>query len=92
MKEVISESSGASRAFDGTVASIGRSSEPPPGGTANMGLRTIGKDIRLAVELAGDLGVPLSVGSSALQLYLAGFGHGWADKEELGAHGARRAV
>ncbi|MCY3840524.1 MAG: NAD(P)-dependent oxidoreductase [Gammaproteobacteria bacterium] len=81
MKEVISESSGASRAFDGTVASIGRSSEPPPGGTANMGLRTIGKDIRLAVELAGDLGVPLSVGSSALQLYLAGFGHGWADKE-----------
>ena len=81
MKEVISESSGASRAFDGTVASIGRSSEPLPGETANMGLRTIGKDIRLAVELAGDLGVPLSVGSSALQLYLAGFGHGWADKE-----------
>ncbi|MDE0036904.1 MAG: NAD(P)-dependent oxidoreductase [Gammaproteobacteria bacterium] len=81
MKEVISESSGASRAFDGTVASIGRSSEPPPGETANMALRTIGKDIRLAVELAGDLGVPLSVGSSALQLYLAGFGHGWADKE-----------
>ena len=81
MKEVISESSGASRAFDGTVASIGRSSEPPPGETANMGLRTIGKDIRLAVELAGDLGVPLSVGSSALQLYLAGFGHGWVDKE-----------
>ena len=81
MKEVISESSGASRAFDGTVASIGRSSEPPPGGTANMGLRTIGKDIRLAVELAADLGVPLSVGASALQLYLAGFGHGWADKE-----------
>ena len=81
MKEVISESSGASRAFDGTVASIGLSSEPPPGETANMGLRTIGKDIRLAVELAADLGVPLSVGSSALQLYLAGFGHGWADKE-----------
>ncbi|MDE0660471.1 MAG: NAD(P)-dependent oxidoreductase [Gammaproteobacteria bacterium] len=81
MMEVISESSGASRAFDGTVASIRRSSEPPPGETANMGLRTIGKDIRLAVELAGDLGVPLSVGSSALQLYLAGFGNGWADKE-----------
>ena len=81
MKEVISESSGASRAFDGTVASIGRSSRPPPGETANMGLRTIGKDMRLAVELAGDLGVPLSMGSSALQLYLAGFGHGWADRE-----------
>ena len=81
MMEVISESSGASRAFDGTVASIRRSSEPPPGETANMGLRTIGKDIRLAVELAGDLGVPLSGGSSALQLYLAGFGNGWADKE-----------
>ena len=65
MKDVLSESSGASRAFDGTVASKGRSSRPPPGETANMGLRTIGKNMRLAVELAGDLGVPLSVGTSA---------------------------
>ena len=81
MKEVISASSGGSRAFDGTVDSIKRSPEPPAGETANMGLRTLGKDVRLAAGLADELDVPLPIGSTALQLFVAGFGHGWADKE-----------
>ncbi len=82
MKEVISVSSGGSRAFDSMIDLImTRSPEPPAGETANMGLRTIGKDVRLAADLAGELGVPLLLGSSALQPFIAGFGHGWADKE-----------
>ena len=82
MKEVISVSSGGSRAFDSMIDLImTRSPEPPAGETANMGLRTIGKDVRLAADLAGELGVPLLIGSSALQPFIAGFGHGWADKE-----------
>ena len=82
MKEVISVSSGGSRAFDSMIDLImTRSPEPPAGETADMGLRTIGKDVRLAADLAGELGVPLLIGSSALQPFIAGFGHGWADKE-----------
>ena len=82
MKEVISVSSGGSRAFDSMIDLImTRNPEPPAGETANMGLRTIGKDVRLAADLAGELGVPLLIGSSALQPFIAGFGRGWADKE-----------
>ena len=57
------------------------SPEPPPGQTADMGLHTIGKDVKLAVELAQNLSVPMVLGSSALQPFLAGLGNGWADKE-----------
>ena len=58
-----------------------RSPEPPPGQTADSGLHTISKDVKLAVELAQNLSVPLSLGSSALQPFLAGLANGWADKE-----------
>jgi 2-hydroxymethylglutarate dehydrogenase len=82
MKEVISASSGSSRVFDRLVDTlITLSPEPPPGKTADMGLHTIGKDVKLAVELAQNLSVPLVLGSSALQPFLAGLGNGWADKE-----------
>ena len=57
------------------------SPEPPPGKTADMGLHTISKDVKLAVELAQNLSVPMELGSSALQPFLAGLGNGWADKE-----------
>ena len=46
-----------------------------------MGLHTISKDGKLAVELAQNLAVPMELGSSALQPFLAGLGNGWADKE-----------
>ncbi len=82
LKEVISASSGSSEIFEGMVDLIAtRSPEPPPGQTAASGLHTIGKDVKLAAELAQNLSVPLSLGSSALQPFLAGFAHGWADKE-----------
>ncbi len=71
-----------SKIFDGMVDLITtRSPEPPPGQTADSGLHTLGKDVKLAVELAQNLSVPLSLGSSALQPFLAGLAHGWADKE-----------
>lgn len=82
MKEVIGASSGDSRAFQSTVELVmTRSSVPPDGETANMGLHTIGKDMCLAADLANRLGVPLLAGSAAVQLYVAGLGQGWANKE-----------
>ena len=82
LKEVISASSGGSPGFGILFDKITtRSPEPPPGQTANQGLHTLGKDVKLAVELAQNLSVPLSLGSSALQPFLAGFANGWADKE-----------
>ena len=82
LKEVISASSGSSRGFEDMVDKITtRSPEPPPGQIANQGLHTIGIDVKLAVELAQNLSVPLLLGSSALQPFLAGLGNGWADKE-----------
>ena len=82
LKEVISASSGSSKVFEGMVDLITtRSPEPPPGQTADMGLHTLGKDVKLAVELAQNLSVPLSLGSAALQPFLAGLANDWADKE-----------
>ena len=81
MKEVISASSGSSWIFNHLVDQVMLSPEPPPGQTADMGLHTIGKDVKLAVELAQNLSVPMVLGSSALQPFLAGLGNGWADKE-----------
>ena len=82
LKEVISASSGSSKIFEGMVDLIAtRSPEPPPGQTADQGLHIIGKDVKLAAEMAQNLSVPLSLGSSALQPFLAGLAHGWADKE-----------
>ena len=82
LKEVISASSGSSKVFEGLVDTIStRSPEPPHGQTANQGLHTIGKDVRLANEMAQSLSVPLSIGSSALQPFLAGLANGWANKE-----------
>ena len=82
LKEVISASSGSSKIFEGMVDLIATCSpEPPPGQTADQGLHIIGKDVKLAAEMAQNLSVPLSLGSSALQPFLAGLAHGWADKE-----------
>ena len=82
MQKVISASTGKSWAFE-TFSDLlmTRSPEPPPGETASMGLHTIVKDVRLAARLADDLSVPLPIGSSAVQLFFAGLGQGWADKE-----------
>ena len=82
LKDVISASSGNNKQFEGLVDTIStRSPEPPPGQTPNQGLHTIGKDVRLANEMAQNLSVPLSLGSAALQPFLAGLANDWADKE-----------
>jgi len=82
IREVIGASSGNNKIFEGLVDKITTiNPDPPKGQTANQGLHTIGKDVRLANEMAQNLSVPLSLGSSALQPFLAGFAKGWADKE-----------
>ena len=65
MKEVISASSGSSKVFNYLVDQVMTPSpEPPPGQIADMGLHTIGKDVKRAVELAQNLSVPVTpVGS-----------------------------
>jgi len=82
LKEVISASSGSNKVFEGLVDKISlHSPEPYLGQTANQGLHTIGKDVRLANEMAQNLSVPLLLGSTALQPFLAGLANDWADKE-----------
>ena len=82
LKEVIGASSGANKVFDGLVDKIYlHSAEPSHGQTANQGLHTIGKDVRLANEMAQNLSVPLLLGSAALQPFLAGLANDWAHKE-----------
>jgi len=82
LKEVISASSGSNKVFEGLVDKISlHNPEPSYGQTANQGLHTIGKDVRLANEMAQNLSVPLSLGSTALQPFLAGLANDWADKE-----------
>ena len=82
LKEVIGASSGANKVFEGLVDKIYlHSAEPSHGQTANQGLHTIGKDVRLANEMAQNLSVPLLLGSAALQPFLAGLANDWAHKE-----------
>ena len=82
LKEVIGASSGANKVFEGLVDKIYlHSAEPSHGRTANQGLHTIGKDVRLANEMAQNLSVPLLLGSAALQPFLAGLANDWAHKE-----------
>ena len=82
LKEVIGASSGANKVFEGLVDKIYlHSAEPSHGQTANQGLHTIGKDVRLANEMAQNLSVPLLLGSAALQPFLAGLANAWAHKE-----------
>ena len=82
LREVISASSGGSRVFDMMVENIlTRSSEPPAGYGASMGMATIIKDTKLAAELARELSVPLFHGSATAQAWTAGEARGWAEKE-----------
>ncbi len=82
LREVISSSSGASRAFDAVVEDVmTQSSVPPAGNAPQRGLHTRVKDTTLASELARDLSVPLLVGSVATQAYLACDVRGFANRE-----------
>lgn len=82
LQDVISASSGGSPMFRSMVERITtQSPEPPAGQTADMGLHTIAKDMKLAVELAQQVAAPLSLGTSATQPFVAGLARGWADKE-----------
>lgn len=82
LKEVISASSGGSPMFRSMVERVTTlSADPPPGQTANMGLHTIAKDMKLAVELAQSVDAPLAVGTAATQPFVAGLANGWAEKE-----------
>ena len=82
LREVISASSGASRAFNALVEDVTTlSAVPPAGNTPQRGLHTLVKDTTLASELARDLSVPLLAGSAATQAYLACDARGWANHE-----------
>ena len=82
LQEVISASSGASRAFEGLVTDVMTlSSVPLAGNTAQRGLHTLVKDTTLASEMARELSVPLLAGSLATQAYLACDARGWSHRE-----------
>ena len=82
LKEIVRASSGNSGLFAGLVDSIMTSDpQPAPGQVASQGLHTIGKDVQLAADLARSAGVPLPLGSSAVQMFVAGLARGWADHE-----------
>ena len=85
LRDVISTSSGGSRVFDMMDDNVlTRSSEPPAGSIASMGMATIIKDTKLATELAKELSVPLFHGSATTQAWTAGEARGWAEKEHWG--------
>ena len=82
LKEIVSASSGNSGLFAGLVDSImTRTAEPAPDQIATQGLHTIGKDVQLAADLARNTGVPLPLGSSAVQMFIAGLARGWEHHE-----------
>lgn len=82
IREVISSSSGASRAFEAMVGNVmTRDSVLPAGEVARQGLHTLVKDVTLACELARELSVPLLLGSTTAQIYLAGDAAGLSDQE-----------
>ena len=82
LRDVISASSGGSRVFDMMVENVlTRSSEPPAGSGALMGMATIIKDTKLASDLAKELSVPLFHGTTTAQAWAAGEARGWAEKE-----------
>ena len=82
IREVISSSSGASRAFEAMVENVmTRDSVLPAGEVARQGLHTVVKDVTLACELARELSVPLLLGSTTAQTYLAGDAAGLSDQE-----------
>ena len=82
LKEIVRASSGNSGLFAGLVDSIMTSApQPAPGQVASQGLHTIGKDVQLAADLARSAGVPLPLGSSAVQMFDAGLALGRAALE-----------
>ena len=82
LRDVISTSSGGSRVFDMMVENVmTRSTEPPAGSIAMMGMATIIKDTRLATDLAKELSVPLFHGTATEQAWRAGEARGWAERE-----------
>ena len=50
-------------------------------------LRLQHKDMRIAVETASALGVPLAAGALSAQLYAVAEGLGWGDRDQVGAVG-----
>lgn len=72
IRDVLSVSSGASRASSTLMDRILYEPTKPPAGTGpSQGLQTLSKDVRLASELAQSLSVPLMVCSAATQAWLA---------------------
>lgn len=80
--EVISASSGASRALTGTAPAL-LSSPPPPVG---FRLDLMRKDVGLALALGAEVRAPLTTGAVAYQLFGAGSAAGMGDRSytELG--------
>lgn len=80
--EVLSASSGASRALTGAAPALLTATLPPVG----MRLDLMRKDLRLALALGDGIGVPMATGAVAYQLYTAASagGLGGRNSTELG--------
>ena len=93
LRDVISASSGGSRVFDMMVENVmTRSSDPPAGSGAMMGMATIIKDTRLAADLAKELSVPLYHGTATGAGLARGRGARLGRTGALGADGAFRGA
>jgi 2-hydroxymethylglutarate dehydrogenase len=80
--DVIRVSSGGGPLFANlSNAILKRRFEPPEGQVAAQSLRNIPKDLQLALDLAGELSIPLPVTSVALQTWIAGRAKGLDEKE-----------
>ncbi len=82
MRDIIGVSSGGNLVWNSLVDTLmTQSADPPTGETPIQGLPTISKDMRLVMEMAQELSVPLTIGGAAQQSFLAAMAHeGWPDK------------
>ena len=78
--DVITASSGASKAWGQARAALETSSVPGPAGP-RAGFKLLVKDTQLAGDLAKELSVPLLGGAAAMQAYLAGEAWGLDGRE-----------
>jgi 2-hydroxymethylglutarate dehydrogenase len=86
LRDVIAVSTGGGPGvFENVVTQIlNRNFEPPPGKTASAALRIAYKDLKLALDLANELSVPLTLGSTALQSWAEGKARGLGNSELWG--------
>jgi 3-hydroxyisobutyrate dehydrogenase-like beta-hydroxyacid dehydrogenase len=86
LRDVIAVSTGGGPGvFENVVTQIlNRNFEPPTGKTPSAALRIAYKDLKLALDLANELSVPLTLGSTALQSWVEGKARGLGNSELWG--------